>query len=388
MYIENISLLFSLIRSVTQNERLNDEEITILKSEEKQQEILEISKKHDLSHFIILGLTKNNISFKDKEELNKIPMTAIYRYQMINCELIRVSDELEKTKIDFIPLKGSVIRKFYPQPWMRTSCDIDILVKKEELESAITCLTNELGYSEKQKGDHDVALTSKSGVNIELHFKLPEESITKASYEILDNVWNDVHKKEGYSHFFEMSDELFYFHHIAHMAKHFEKGGCGIRPFIDLWILDNIKDIDVLKREELLKRGNLYIFLKRCQELSKVWFEGEKHTDLTLKMQEFIVSGGAYGNFENKIIAQQQKKGGKLNYILSKVFIPYDTISRYYPILKKYPVLTPFMHMRRCFKLIFKGIPDETKSEIKYSQNISNEEANEMAILLEDLGIK
>ena len=59
MYIESISLLFSLIRSVTQNKRLNDEEITILKSEEKQQEILEISKKHDLSHFIILFITIN-----------------------------------------------------------------------------------------------------------------------------------------------------------------------------------------------------------------------------------------------------------------------------------------------------------------------------------------
>ena len=54
-----------------------------------------------------------------------------------------------------------------------------------------------------------------------------------------------------------MTDEMFYFYHIAHMAKHFEEGGCGIRPFIDLWTLDNIKDVDHDKRDELLSRGNL-----------------------------------------------------------------------------------------------------------------------------------
>lgn len=382
------NIIFSLIRTILKDEFLNEEEKNLLVNEEKLQEILEISKNHDLAHLVILGVTKNNISFKDKEELNKIPMIAIYRYQNINCELKRVSDELEKAKIDFIPLKGSVIRKFYPQPWMRTSCDIDILVKEEKLESAITYLTSELGYIVKQKGDHDVTLTSKSGVNIELHYKLPEESLTKESYKILDNVWNESQKKEGYSHFFEMTDEMFYFHHIAHMAKHFEKGGCGIRPFIDLWILDNIKDVNTSKREELLKKGKLYKFYIKSKELYKVWFEGEKHTDLTLKMQDFIISGGAYGNFENKIIAQQQKKGGKLNYILSKVFIPYDTISRHYPILKKYPVLTPFIHIRRWVKLIFKGIPDETKAEIEYSQNISREEAKNMINLLSNLGLK
>lgn len=387
-YFNNSNIFFQLIKSVLKDIKLNPEEITMLKNEECLQNILEISRKHDLAHLVILGLTKNNIPFKDKDNLNKIPMIAIYRYQMINCELKKVSEGLEKAKIDFILLKGSVIRQFYPQPWMRTSCDIDILVKDEELESAITYLTNELGYSEKQKGDHDVTLTSQSGVNIELHFKLPEESLTKASYKILDNVWNESQKKEGYSHFFGMSDEMFYFHHIAHMAKHFEKGGCGIRPFIDLWILDSITDVNTSKREELLKKGKLYTFYIKSKELYEVWFEGEKHTDLTLKIQDFIISGGAYGNFENKITAQQQIKGGKLNYILSKIFISYNNISRQYPILKKYPVLTPVIHIRRWFKLLFQGIPKVTMAEIEYSQNISNEEAKNMIRLLYSLGLK
>lgn len=29
-----------------------------------------------------------------------------------------------------------------------------------------------------------------------------------------------------------MKEEMFYFYHIAHLAKHFEVGGCGIRQII------------------------------------------------------------------------------------------------------------------------------------------------------------
>ena len=51
-----------------------------------------------------------------------------------------------------------------------------------------------------------------------------------------------------------------YFYHIAHMAKHLQQGGCGIRTFIDLWILDNLPTIDTLKRNDLLKSGGLLQF--------------------------------------------------------------------------------------------------------------------------------
>ena len=42
----------------------------------------------------------------------------------------------EKAQIPFLPLKGSVIRKYYPEAWMRTSCDIDILVHDEDVGRA------------------------------------------------------------------------------------------------------------------------------------------------------------------------------------------------------------------------------------------------------------
>jgi hypothetical protein len=48
-------------------------------------------------------------------------------------EFERICLVLEKAKIPHIPLKGSVLRKLYKEPWLRTSCDIDILVQEETL---------------------------------------------------------------------------------------------------------------------------------------------------------------------------------------------------------------------------------------------------------------
>ena len=44
----------------------------------------------------------------------------------------KTSFKIKKVQIPFLPLKGSVIRQYYPEPWMRTSCDIDILVDFEK----------------------------------------------------------------------------------------------------------------------------------------------------------------------------------------------------------------------------------------------------------------
>lgn len=51
----------------------------------------------------------------------------------------------DKIKIAYIPLKGAVIRPYYPYDSMRTSCDIDILIHEEDLELAIKNLI-EKGY--------------------------------------------------------------------------------------------------------------------------------------------------------------------------------------------------------------------------------------------------
>ncbi|MBE6534224.1 MAG: hypothetical protein E7678_04560, partial [Ruminococcaceae bacterium] len=54
-------------------------------------------------------------------ELEKAEMTAVWRVKNIVNEQGRVRKCFEEAEIPFILLKGSVIRDYYPEAWMRTS---------------------------------------------------------------------------------------------------------------------------------------------------------------------------------------------------------------------------------------------------------------------------
>ena len=68
----------------------------------------------------------------------------------------------------FLPWKGAVFCKYYPEEWMRTSCDIDVLVRRDGLDGAVAWLTKRYGYVEKERATHDVSLYSMTGIHVEL----------------------------------------------------------------------------------------------------------------------------------------------------------------------------------------------------------------------------
>ncbi len=381
-----IKTFFSLIDSAIRGDVLwDDGQISI--SDEELLSMGAIAIKHDLAHLFAVGLDKNKLLQRCQAISEKEIIKAIYRYEQLNYELGRICKALEEEKVDFLPLKGSAIRKYYPEPWMRTSCDIDILVHENDLERAANHLINNLGYSYDGKGAHDVSLFLDKRIHLELHYTLIGDSVAKSSCKVLKNVWQSTFLHKEKKHWYDMTDEMFYFYHIAHMAKHFEEGGCGIRPFIDLWILDKIETADNNKRNELLEKGDLLKFAEVARQLSKVWFEDAEHTNITRQMEQYILRGGVYGTIENRIAVQQQKKGGRIKYALSKIFIPYDTIKFHYPILQKHRWLTPIMEVRRWFKLVFCGHVKRSMRELKQNNNISNAEAENIQMFLKNIGL-
>lgn len=381
--IEN---LFALLRSAIRGTKLTEEEYKAY-SPELLQDLLKISSKHDVVHLLVLGLKNNNLIPEGNTDLEKHILKAVWRYERIRYEFENLCNALEKAKIPFLPLKGSVIRKYYPEPWMRTSCDIDILIHEKDAEAVKLILINKYRYIYRGKSSHDISMFTPNNIHIELHYKLVEDNVANEASEVLKNVWDMAVIKEGCLFRFEMLDEMYYFYHIAHMAKHFENGGCGIRPFIDLWILDNIQNSDKEKYNSLLKKGKTLKFADVVRKLSRVWLSNEEHDPISKQMENYILHGGVYGNSENRVLVQQQKKGGPIRYALSKIFIPYEVIKFYYPILQKYRWLTPIMEVRRWCKLLFCGHLKRTTNELQYNMNITNTEAEEMKQLLNELGL-
>jgi len=350
-------------------------------------ELLRVAQKQDVAHLVAFALSQNGMIPQEQAAIEKIIFKAVYRFERLNDEYLQVCDALEAAQIPFVPLKGSVLRQHYPEGWMRTSCDIDILVHREELEHAISYLTDHLAYVEKERGTHDVSLFSPSGNHIELHFDLVEEDRANNAIKVLSGVWNDVRPHENCQYRCDMSDSFFYFYHIAHMAKHFENGGCGIRPFLDLWILDHMVNADHVGRDALLEQGGLLQFAQVCRRLSKVWLGGEEMDAVSLQMQSFILDGGVYGSHDNRVALQQKKKGGRVGYILSRIFVSYAKLKRYYPVLEKHPWLFPFMQVRRWFMLLRPDVAKMAKRELAVNSSIDREKTDQMNAFLKQIGL-
>ena len=264
---KTVSMLFRLISSAICGYQLSDEDKEMY-GKEMLPHLLKIAKHHDIIHLLVLGLKNNNLLDDDSSNLEYAIFRAIYRYEQMNYTLTQLCDTLEEAQIPFIPLKGSVIRKYYSEPWMRTSCDIDVLIHEVDLDKAVDFLVKNLGYTYKQKFTHDVSMFAPNGVHIELHYSLMDDEPVKSSFDVLGNVWDTAMKKDNYGYWYELPDDIFYFYHIAHMAKHFENGGCGIRTFIDIHILNHQVQFDDTRRMELLERGELLIFANQANLLS------------------------------------------------------------------------------------------------------------------------
>lgn len=383
-----IDVMFAVLRSAVTEKPMTDTEREQF-SKEMLPDLMALAQKHDLAHLVGYGAYKNKLLAGTSEYYAKIQQSqvmAVFRYEQLNYEFERLCETFEEAEIPFIPLKGSVLRKYYPEQWMRTSCDIDVLVQEENLDKAAAVLVEKCGYDRKALTSHDISLYSSAGQHIELHYTLIEDRYANSAADILNDVWKHTVLKEEKNYWYEMTDEMFYFYHVSHMAKHFVSGGCGIRPLIDLWILDQL-ETDRSKRKEILAKSGLLQFTEAAGALSRCWMEDAAYDPLTQQMEDFILRGGVYGTVQNRIVLQQQKKGGRLQYAVSKFFLPYDVIKFQYPILLKHRWLTPFMEVRRWCRLAFCGHAKRSIRELKYNNSISPEQALEMKAFLENIGL-
>lgn len=376
----NESLLFEAIAAAVADTPISEKSI----SAEELEALYKIAKKHDLAHIVGYILDKNGLldASPVSDKFKKQVYLALYRYQQLNHEFGAICSVLENEKIDYIPLKGSVIRDLYPEPWMRTSCDIDILIKREELERAVDSLVKTLNYSSNEITYHDISLFSESGVHLELHFNINENM--KNIDPLLDKVWENSCLTEGTNHRYDMTPEFFVFHHIAHMSYHFVYGGCGIRPFIDLYLLRKKLKFNAEVLDGFLDECGLKKFYESVLDLSEVWIGEQVHNETTEQIEDYILRGGVYGSFENKVPTLQQLKGGKFKYILYKTFIPYEVLKYQYPVIQKHKWLTPIMHVRRWIRVLFKRT---TAKDLKYNNNIDQEQAQKTKNMLVNIGL-
>lgn len=388
---ENMSIeetLFSILKNVLSENKEQGSALTTLDIDTFNK-VFCLAEKHDIAHIVVFAYSNAGMLGNDmiSEKYRKKLMLAFYRGEQRRYVLSDVSNAFDEIKINYIPLKGAVISKFYPEPWMRSSCDIDILIHENDADQAIKCLCKK-GYKlQKSTSIHDYSFFAPSGVHLELHFSLIQEDCLMKANEILKSAWDYIVGSSAHSYQKNLCDEMFMFYHIAHMAKHFIKGGCGIRPFIDLWVLNRKLEFDYGKLKILLSDAQLLDFYTALCKTIEVWFGNGMHDNVTVGIEKYILEGGVYGTITNAATIAAVTGESRVKSFSKLMFMSRASLEILYPQLERYPFLFPFYQVKRWFRVFNTSKRNKIKYLTHVRNSITKEEINSVTDLLYHLGL-
>ncbi|MGI6279786.1 MAG: nucleotidyltransferase family protein [Acutalibacteraceae bacterium] len=330
-----------------------------------------IAKKHQISNILYYGAVNCGLDPNSSSMQQLLP--NVYKGVTISTqqtfEIDRVLKAFEENGIDYMPLKGVLLKKMYPKDDMRLMGDADILIKTEQYDKIKPLMLN-LGFTEKIESDHEFVWYNRS-LYLELHKRLIP-SYNKDYYAYFGDGWRLARRAEGYKCRCEMSDNDNFIYLFTHFAKHYRDAGIGIKHIVDLWVYkrDKSLDEDYLKKE--LTALCLYDFYLNVSHTINACFEGQPHDPKTEFLTSVIFNSGVYGTHEAHLISDALKKTKstgsvgktKLQKIRQIVFLPYREMCKKYPILRKCAVLLPIMWCVRWVSvLLFKR--DKIKKRVK-----------------------
>ena len=379
---DTVRSLFSIVRS----ELYGTEPSAASVTESALESIYGIAHTYGIDQLVGDAVVRRKLLPEDGELYKKYKKSvdvSIYQTTLLDFWTSRVSKCFDDAAIPYVPLKGSGIRKLYPMPFMRSSCDIDVLVKTADLKRAVGEL-EKLGFRQDSGSSHDISLYLDRRIHVELHYETVEKGKAAAANEVLSHIWEYCENTSGCE--YVQNDAMRYFYIVAHAAKHLEGGGCGIKPFIDIAVLNDLPENDAEGRKKLISDGGLDKFEKCAKALSEYWLKDGEPDRTVLLLEELVLSGDCYGGVENKIVIDKAKKS-RAGYVMSRAFPPYDYLKYRYPVLQKHKILYPFMIVRRLFGSLSKKNIERTKNELNTVNSDTESEEMKVCSLLNELGL-
>ena len=380
-----LKVLMNLIKAVLHKEEMDIEQYRSLLEKEEDQ-LYKLCSTHSIGVIAgdVLGKTDDIEKTPVVKKLMNQAFMAVIRYEQSEREIGKITRVLTDLKIPYIILKGPRVRKYYPEPWLRTSGDIDILVHEEDVDRAVEGLVKQCSYEKQERNYHDVPMLSPNDVLLELHFNIKENMDNLD--RVLIKVWENSFPVDNIENMeYKQSNEYFMFHLIAHMAYHFQHGGCGIRSVLDIYLIHHKMEYDEEKVRAFCREAEIETFYEYAIGLSEVWFGDQTHTDVTRAMERYIILGGTFGTKENFAAVGQVKNGGHLRYMFTRIFASYGHLKGRYPSLEQHKYLMPVYQVRRWIDMIKKGKLKKYTAEYKLSQKISREKLDSTEKLLKAL---
>lgn len=317
-------------------------------------EAVKFAKAQSLEVMLFLGAEKSGVQMPAEvfSALQKRAMLMLAYAVRQDSEADRIFALLRDKNIDFLPLKGAILRHMYPETGMRFMSDIDVLIKPEQYP-AVEKLMRDEGYDFVCESDHEYIWDRKNILQIEFHRRLIP-SYNKDYFAYYGDGWRLAKRDNGSE--YKMSDEDFLIYIFTHLAKHYRDSGIGLKHFIDIWVyLSKKPELDMEYVEAELAKLQLSEFFKNVRAALNVWFEGSAENEISDMITDWSFSGGAYGCYEKKVLSSAVKEAAdrdgkndsRIMRVAKAAFMPYDLMCQKYPFLRKAPVLLPVMWLVR-----------------------------------------
>lgn len=319
---------------------------------------IDTAKKHNIASILFYGALNCNVS-QDSEHMRELYHLNLQSL-MISIrqmhEIEQIEDAFKKESIDYMPLKGAILKTVYPKPEMRTMGDADILIKLDQYPK-IEKIVSQLGFEFQYESDHEL-VWKKPSLFLELHKRIMT-TYNKDFYSYFGSGWKIANKVSNSSRY-EMSAEDFYLYIFVHFTKHYRISGIGIKHLLDLWVYAKAQPgLNWKYIEDELDKLNLYTFYLNIAKTINVWFNEEDATEVTDLITNVIFNSEQYGSTGmatvNRALQNGKKSAWRIKFdkIFKAVFLPYQVMKKKYGILQKMPFLLPIMWGVRCFDVLF-----------------------------------
>ena len=281
---------------------------------------------------------------------------AIRKNILLDAERKKVLARLEQAGIWYLPLKGAILKDWYPRLGMRQMSDNDILYDASRREDVRQIMTD-LGFTfDPLDRGVDDSYYKEPVCHIEMHTAL----FGSYSFSCLHAYYADVKARlckdaeGGYGYHFRNED--FYLYQTAHAYKHDADGGTGVRSLYDTAVLlrkfADRYDWDYLRAE--LEKLGLTEYEAQNRLLSEKLLSGAELSPEEQERLDFHIFSGAYGTVTHQMQARIAEKGHglKWRYLFGRIFPPAEFYSKYYPWAYRHRVLLPAAWFCRGFRIL------------------------------------
>lgn len=333
------------------------EESPVVSEEFDYKKAYEVAQNMQIVPLVYYGLEKVPNAFEKVETKKFLKSTISYSYfcECQDKEYDVVLDAFDREGVDYMKLKGVLLKRLYPRTEMRLMSDADVLIRCEQY-AKIKEIMLALGYSENLESDHEYVF-SKENFTIELHKRLIP-SYNKDYFKYFGDGWRLAKQSKAKPNEYEMSCEDEFIYLFTHFAKHYRDAGIGVKHLTDFYVFLKANELDWQYVSSELERLQLLDFWKTIKTTLEVWFGDKVCDEKSAYVTHKIFGGSVYGTYEAHVLssgAKMSKNAKKVRRksLFKSIFPPCSVINQRFKFLRKLPILLPFAWVLNWITIIF-----------------------------------